>query len=203
MNYFDLWTWLFAVRNRMRYMEKVTQAILNRKAAQKASVDQTQEATVNTQAVIKDLEIDMTASTAHSESPNSQTHEHQQFIDVEELEFYNRTDHTLKDPAVTLRTEAETISAATELATHILTEIPIHIDTLNDNLSNSIAQYEFKAGPVAEHTVSEIDQEINSVEALFVKLVTIEVILGAMIPVGRLMDEHVIRDILGLTVCFH
>ncbi|CAE7194255.1 hypothetical protein P3342_009605 [Pyrenophora teres f. teres] len=174
MNYFDLWTWLFAVRNRMRYMEKVMQAILNRKAAQKASVDQAQEATVNTQAS----------------------------NDVEELEFYNRTDHTLKDPAATLWTEAETISAATELAAHILTEIPFHIDTLNDNLPNSIAQYEFKAGPVAEHTVSEIDQEINSVEALFVKLVTIEVILGTMIPVGRLMDEHISRDILGLTVCF-
>ncbi|KAE8825657.1 hypothetical protein PTNB73_08654 [Pyrenophora teres f. teres] len=176
MNYFDLWTWLFAVRNRMRYMEKVMQAILNRKAAQKASVDQAQEATVNTQAVITDLEIGMTASTAHSGSSDN--------------------------PAATLWTEAETISAATELAAHILTEIPFHIDTLNDNLPNSIAQYEFKAGPVAEHTVSEIDQEINSVEALFVKLVTIEVILGTMIPVGRLMDEHISRDILGLTVCF-
>ncbi|PZD03127.1 hypothetical protein A1F95_01361 [Pyrenophora tritici-repentis] len=106
MNYFDMWAWLFRVRNDIRHTKKSTQTTLNRKAAQKATVGKVQEA----------LAPDTQASTTD-----------------EKLDVYKRTGHILDNYAASLQIEAETISAVTELATQILKETPTIIDKINNN----------------------------------------------------------------------
>ncbi|EDU46744.1 hypothetical protein PtrSN002B_002802 [Pyrenophora tritici-repentis] len=158
MNYFDMWAWLFRVRNDIRHTKKSTQTTLNRKAAQKATVGKVQEA----------LAPDTQASTTD-----------------EKLDVYKRTGHILDNYAASLQIEAETISAVTELATQILKETPTIIDKINNNLPNSIAHYNSKRDPVPEHPVTDIDQEISSFNALYDKLMTTEVklaVLGAFCP---------------------
>lgn len=121
----------------MRQMEIETQAMMNRRAAQKASATHVQEAdATDTQVAITDSEVDITAPTTNSESLNSQNHVHEQLIDAGEPAYCKRADHILPVykalPCSPQRTQAENLFAITELFTSALMNVRSSIGMINN-----------------------------------------------------------------------